>query len=62
MYEQAIQTLALIGIVAIFYVAIEIFNAIYNKVLLIQDYLEWKRTVRKEKARIYKLNAYRRGA
>lgn len=62
MYEQAIQTLALIGIAAIFYVAIEIFNTIYNKVLLIQDYLEWKREIKKEKARIYRLNAYRRGA
>lgn len=61
MCEQAINTLALIGVATCLYLALELYNYIYNKVLYVKEYIEWRKEIKREKARIYKLNAYRRG-
>ena len=62
MEQTIIETLALIGVATCLYLALELYNYIYNKVLYIKDYLEWRKDIQQEKARIYNLNAYRRGA
>lgn len=61
MYEQIIQFLALIGLATCFYLALELFNALYSGFSYLKELKEYKKELKKAKAQVYYFKNFKRG-